>query len=67
MVNVTMVGGTAARGGAFGGEGLLQLGFQEVKLKDNFATEEGGAMYCADCARMYMGYPGIVGCMVQCS
>ena len=54
-------GGKAKRGGGFGGQGLLHLSFQDSHFEANEATEEGGAIYCEECVRLNMGYPGVLG------
>ena len=56
--NLTVVGGRATRGGGFGGQGLLHLSFQDVVFRNNSASLEGGGLYCEECARLYLGYPG---------
>ena len=58
LEGVTLKGGTAAFGGGVGGEGMLNLRLKASDLMENVATAMGGSIYCRDCGRVYIGYPG---------
>lgn len=51
----------AHRGGGLGGDGMLQIRLANSTFEGNVAERGGGgAIYCTNCLRLYVGFPGRV-------